>query len=223
MKTEVWVLIALIILAGCSKDEEPEQPNQAPGTFSVTTMALENSATISWTKAVDPDGDAVTYTVTLENETLISGSNNLEVNKSGLNADTSYSGMVVASDPEGLSSEKTFNFTTSSIPNASPEVSTLNSPEKEETGVVLMPMLSWEPSTDPDGDTVTYDLYLDMNTDPSTKLAADLTDTSFEITAALTLNTLYYWKVVAKDGKGGESVSETYEFTTNAPPIGHSP
>jgi hypothetical protein len=218
MKTEVWLLTALIILAGCSKDEEPEQENRAPGTFSVTTMASENSATISWSKAVDPDGDTVAYTVMLENETLVSGSKSLEVNKTGLSSDTSYSGKVVARDPEGLSSEKTFNFTTGSIPNASPEASVLSSPEKKETGVVLMPMLAWEASDDPDGDPVTYDVYLDGSVNPSTKLVSDLNDTSFEIISALSLNTVYFWKVVAKDGKGGESVSETYEFTTNAPP-----
>ncbi|MGI9548335.1 MAG: Kelch repeat-containing protein [Flavobacteriaceae bacterium] len=218
MKTKTCLLMALIILAGCTKDEEPEQQNRAPGTFSVTTLASENSATISWSKAVDPDGDTVVYTVTLENETLVSGGNGLEINKTGLSPETSYSGKVIASDPQGLSSEKTFNFTTSNTPNASPSASALNSPEKDETGVVLTPIFNWGSSSDPDGDAITYDLYLDMNSNPSAKVGADLSDTSFETPSSLSLNTMYYWKVVAKDGKGGESVSETYTFTTNAPP-----
>jgi hypothetical protein len=63
------------------------------------------------------------------------------------------------------------------------------------------PTFSWEQATDPDGDTVTYDLYVDSQENPSTLIAENLSTTSFELTENLDFETQYYWKVVAKDDK----------------------
>ncbi|WP_129409097.1 hypothetical protein [Marinitoga lauensis] len=89
--------------------------------------------------------------------------------------------------------------------------------------VSITTTLDFDNATDPDGDSVTYDVYLGTdqtlvnNLDSTTKIATDLTNSQ---TAALSLlrGTTYYWKVVAKDGKGGETQlpgsSTTYSFST---------
>jgi hypothetical protein len=76
---------------------------------------------------------------------------------------------------------------------------------------------SWEAAKDPDGDMVTYDLYLDTQANPTALVAESISETTFDLTTAMNFMTLslarnYFWKVVAKDGKGGETASEIFTF-----------
>ncbi|VAW14670.1 hypothetical protein MNBD_BACTEROID03-629 [hydrothermal vent metagenome] len=82
------------------------------------------------------------------------------------------------------------------------------------TDVDLQPTFSWNTSTDPDGDVVKYDVYLGQEADPATKIASGLGTASFALNDRLSLIEQYYWKVVAKDGKGKEAQSGTFGFTT---------
>lgn len=82
------------------------------------------------------------------------------------------------------------------------------------TNVDVNPSLSWQAATDPDGDTVVYDLYLDTNTNPTVLKQANITSTSAVLMDNLEVLTDYYWKVIAKDGNGGEVQSATFGFTT---------
>ncbi|MBT8184297.1 MAG: hypothetical protein KJN76_05625, partial [Eudoraea sp.] len=82
------------------------------------------------------------------------------------------------------------------------------------TDVELFPTLTWNTATDPDGDQVVYDVYMDTDTNPETKVASDLLNTTFTLSEKLDLALDHYWKVIAKDGKGGEAQSETFRFTT---------
>lgn len=79
--------------------------------------------------------------------------------------------------------------------------------------VTPTPTLDWEAALDPDGNPVTYDLYLDPN-EVTAKIAENITGTTFtlEPTLALSLARTYNWKVVAKDGKGGETSSAIFSF-----------
>jgi hypothetical protein len=79
--------------------------------------------------------------------------------------------------------------------------------------IELYPFFSWAVATDPDGDKVSYDLYLDTAIDPGL-YEADISSNSFQIMDKLHLDTKYYWKVVANDGRGGESQSPIQVFTT---------
>ncbi|MEW4925614.1 energy transducer TonB [Algibacter sp. 2305UL17-15] len=78
----------------------------------------------------------------------------------------------------------------------------------------LFPSFSWEAAIDPDGDSVTYDFYLDTNSDPAQKVATDLSLTEYSISTSLELNTDYYWAVVAKDNNGNTTKSALFSFTT---------
>ena len=79
--------------------------------------------------------------------------------------------------------------------------------------------MTWEVSTDPDGDAVTYDVYFGTEATPSTIVNSDQTGTTFA--PALSGNTTYYWKVVAKDENGASSESTKWSFSTlnNAPAL----
>lgn len=91
--------------------------------------------------------------------------------------------------------------------NSPPEAFDLISIENDSSEVGLMPQLSWQASTDKDGDPIVYDVYLDTNSNPTTKVVADISSSSFTLTERLDRTTHYYWKVVAKDGKGLETES----------------
>ena len=60
------------------------------------------------------------------------------------------------------------------------------------------PQLGWFAGSD-DRANLTFDVYLDTDSDPDTKVADDIT-TLYYNTQCLSLNTKYYWKVVATDG-----------------------
>ena len=98
--------------------------------------------------------------------------------------------------------------------NRAPEAFELISVPDEAEGVDVFPEFSWNAATDPDGDMVTYTIYLEagQGIDPTTEIAADITATSFTPEEPFLVYRDYSWKVVAKDGKGGETSSQIFEF-----------
>ncbi len=70
--------------------------------------------------------------------------------------------------------------------------------------------LKWN-SADLDGDALTFTLYLDTISPPTTILGE--TDSN-SFNATLDSNTIYYWQVVAADGAGNNTRSEIFEFRT---------
>lgn len=71
--------------------------------------------------------------------------------------------------------------------------------------------LDWTDVVDPDGDAVSYDVYLDK-VNPPVALAGNVT-TSQYTTSALDANSAYYWYVVAKDPAGNATKSEVFGFS----------
>lgn len=86
--------------------------NQNPGVFSVTIGDLtHNTADISWTAAVDTDGDNITYSIELDSEEITTGEAGTSFSFSNLASGVTFSGKVIASDGNGGTSESTFDFT----------------------------------------------------------------------------------------------------------------
>ena len=108
------LIIILIFISGCNNDDEKiVLENLPPGDFTVLVSEITvNSALLTWNLAIDPEGDQVTYSVVLEGDEVQSNINNPEFLLENLNAQTSYSGKVIASDIKGAKSESTFVFNT---------------------------------------------------------------------------------------------------------------
>lgn len=113
--------------------------------------------------------------------------------------------------------------------NTAPEAFTLLTVENETEDAALNPTFTWQPATDVDGDSVVYDLYLEMRSstgtvpisvgnptppDPTIIIAQGLAETSFTITEPLPINSGFTWKVVARDNQGGTVESEIFRFST---------
>jgi hypothetical protein len=74
---------------------------------------------------------------------------------------------------------------------------------------------TWEATTDPDGDSIIYEVY--FGTDPTNIdiLLHATSTTSYIFDGRFNMCTTYYWKVIAKDNNGGETQSDTvFNFTT---------
>jgi hypothetical protein len=145
-----------------------------------------------------------------------------------LDYNTDYYWKIVAKDDKGHKSVgPLWCFTTKENTSNNPPYKPSNpSPADGETGINISEpiFLSWDGGDPDSNDTVTYEIYLDKNSDPSTKVhtfskPATETRPSFELGMNLDRATKYYWKVIATDSKGASRESSTWNFATE----GYSP
>ncbi len=99
--------------------------------------------------------------------------------------------------------------------NQNPEKAVLTNPTDQTQEAAIENLnLQWQQATDPDGDQVLYDVFLDSTDPPMENVTSDLNTTSHSVEGPLEFNTTYYWNISAKDGNGGSSQSEVSSFTT---------
>ncbi len=212
------IILIVLVTDSCIKDEL----NTSPG--AVTLTAPENASnnivlgdSLVWQEAIDPDGDLVKYDVYFGTEadpvTVVSTRQEGTSFIPDLISGTSYYWKIIAQDgAEGTSESDVWSFSTLSINNP-PGAFNLISPGNGATDNLYIDfLLEWGPSTDPDGDPVTYDVILSTNSNPTTVISSNQTGTTYGPT--LSNGTTYYWKVVAKDGQGGTRESAVWSFTT---------
>ncbi|RLF30389.1 MAG: hypothetical protein DRN07_08675, partial [Thermoplasmata archaeon] len=103
------------------------------------------------------------------------------------------------------------------VANSSPDVPTNPSPEDGQATVAVTVDLSWVCS-DPDNDSLTYDIYFGISSPPS-KVASNISSAMYN-PGTLDYGTTYYWRVVAWDEHGAKTPGPTWSFTTkaNSPP-----
>ena len=215
--TKTIFLIFLVVLhnfISCSKEDDPI--NQPPGAFTVTPVVSADFVKLSWTEAVDPEEGAVTYTVILEEETIASNLNNRAYKFENLEHSKNYIGKIIAYDSEGLTSQSSFSFETEARPNTAPTAPVLKSPAIGEESVPLTPKLVWERSVDAENDAIVYDVFLDKSTTPNTKIAENVSIISHSIKTPLDSESVYYWRVVARDAFNAETISARGKFSTGS-------
>lgn len=148
---------------------------------------------------------------------LVQNHNTNSYNITDLGCGTKYYWKIIAKDNKGdISEGPTWCFTTTdnlSQPN-NPSNTPINSnPPNGATGVpISSPILSWECS-DPDGDTVVFDIYLGTNQNDLKLIKNNHAFNSYQL-SNLNYNTTYYWKIVAKDVKGGITEGPIWNFKT---------
>jgi len=95
--------------------------------------------------------------------------------------------------------------------NLPPEVPSGPSPADGATDVPVLTSLSWTGS-DPDGDSLTYDVYLGTATPPATLVCVGVAESG--CVPSLELATTYTWQVVATDSGGAQTSGPVWSFTT---------
>ena len=136
---------------------------------------------------------------------------------------TSYAWRVIASSASGVTQGPVWAFTTvaSPDPNQPPAVPCNPSPAFDGDDVPVAIALDWECTGDPDGDDVTYDVYLGTSSDPP--LVASVPGPPYQPPAELATSIRYYWRIEARDEHGAVSPSSLWHFDTVAPTLPNDP
>ncbi len=98
-------------------------------------------------------------------------------------------------------------------PNLEPEFFKLLTVPFKAIEVDRLPVFTWEPANDPDGDALSYALYLDT-VDASKLISDNIESPSYTLQERLGPRRTYYWRVEAHDNKGGITSSSVFRFTT---------
>jgi hypothetical protein len=201
----------------------PYEPDEIYPPDGATGVDID--ADLSWTGG-DPDpGDTVKYDIYFGTSTppmkVASDYEETTYNPGQLQFGKIYYWQIYAEDGYGgWNLSPIWSFTTRE--NGLPYPPTDPVPPDGAIDVEIDTVLSWSCDGDPDGDTVTYDLYLDIKDPPTNLFASGLTTKSYEVND-MSYETKYYWKIVVKDEHQGQTEGEVWEFTTikgtvNEPP-----
>lgn len=234
MKRFLALFIVSSFLWSCGGDgggDNPPDPtpvNKAPSapTLSEPTnnlLCIDNSVNFIWNSSTDPEGDAITYKIEISKTSQFSSIEN-STNNSGtstsftLEKGVAYYWRVKATDSKNAASSysSTFQFytegegTVNHLPFAPELVKPALNLVIQENETVL----EWNASDVDADDTLTYDVYLDTNNPPTTKVSGD-NYTSKTYTATLNAASTYYWRIDVKDGNGGVTIGQVWTFKTD--------
>ncbi len=185
---------------------------------------VDINADLSWDGG-DPDPeDTVTYDVyygtSSDPPKVASNISDTNYDPGIMEYNTKYYWKIVSWDNLGATATgPLWDFTTGNEPNDPPEEPSNPSPLDGATGVSIDTYLSWDCS-DPDGDEIFYDVYLEADDEtPDVLVADDITETTFD-PGILDYGALYYWQIVAIDEHSASTQGPIWSFTTveNNPP-----
>ena len=186
-------------------------------------LCIDNPVTCQWNASTDSDSDAITYqievaqnsTFTVDKQTFNGASLTQSV---PLLEDVAYYWRVKATDSNNASSSysSVYKFYTygEGVTNHLPFSPELVSPVLNEIVQTATATLQWTASDVDTSDTLTYDVYFGTNSTLASVTSANQSSTNF-VTPTLTASTNYFWKVVVKDGQGGQTIGQTWSFTTD--------
>lgn len=207
----ILLLAALLFVVGCKKDSESN-----PAAAAATTGTISGKVTIAAGDSVIAGAAIVTSpaTSTVQSDAqglytinnVAAGAYTITATKNGIS--TGNTVVTVASGQNA-----TGNIKMGVIVNRAPNAPVLILPAAGVSGQECTMALNWS-CADADSDKLTYDVYMDKTSLPTTKVASGLTTTSFPV-ANLDSASIYYWKVIATDSKGAVSeASPVYSFVT---------
>ena len=230
MKNSIYLSIISLAFVACSGGGDDPKPaeNTAPTVPALSfpadnKLCLDNNVSFQWQASTDAEKDEIVYQIQIAKDNafgqIVNTLDNSSFSKSPLQLDknTAYYWRVKATDSKGLSSaySSTFKFHTSgdAVVNHLPFSPELISPTTNAALSTTTASLKWEASDVDTADVLTYDVYFGTTNPPTAKVSENTSSKSFGVTLQPT--TQYYWKVVVKDNKGGETVGQVWKFKTN--------
>ena len=231
-KSYLYLTVSIVsIFLSCSsggddvKEPEPEQ-NTAPSVPEQVyplsnTLCIDNNLVFEWNTSTDAEGDVITYEIEVSENRSFSPLSHTATSSSeskliSLTKGKAYYWRIKAIDSQSAESEysSVSQFLTEGdgVSNHIPFAPSLVAPALNSEIDGTSTTLSWTAS-DVDGDPLTFDVYLDTDADPTTKMSENQSGTTYDA-AGLIVATTYYFKVVVKDGNGGVSIGQVWSFTT---------
>lgn len=231
MKIFFKFIILSLVLFGCSGGSGDDNPASPVSKNNVPTipiliypsnnlLCINNILEFEWNASTDLDGDGITYKIEVAKDnqfTQIAFNSNLSTTKKAftLEKGIAYYWRVQAIDSKKESSNysSVFNLYTEGIgvSNHLPFAPELVKPEFNSTEPPGDITLEWVGS-DADNDPLTFDVYFGTN-NPPTLLAENQNEQSFIVTTIP--SSTYYWTIVVKDDKGGETIGQIWKLNTN--------
>lgn len=235
MKKIGLFIFSLVVFSSCSSggDEGSNDPSpkpventnpSIPGLSYPTNnlVCISNAINFQWNAAVDVQNDAITYqlqvatdnafTQNLNSSTVTALSKQITLIKG-----KSYYWRVKATDSKNASSSysEVYNFYTEGegVTNHVPFAPVLVVPTLNSVQTNTSLNLSWTAVDADVNDVLTYDVYFGTTNPPTAKVATAITAKTVSVNTITATN--YYWKVVVKDGKGGATVSQVWNFKAN--------
>lgn len=222
-------ILDLDIIQGSSREYDPkniapDKPNkQKPEHMEID---LGEEIVLSW-ECSDPNNEALTYVVNFgkQGSELKTIANNISENSltvKGLEANTWYYWQVTAYDEHNASTDSDlWQFKTGNLGNQPPNVPTLPKPADFEGNIADFVSFSWS-GGDPDGDPVTYSIYLAtastwIKSEPTQLTKIHSTNLLKYDYYGLAKGATYQWQVVARDSHGMEAKGPVWTFYTVEP------
>jgi len=211
----------LIVAVAGGKGPDNTAPNKPSAPSGPTSGETDTSYTYS-TSTTDPEGDDIKYGWDWDGDGNVdewtgwySSGETASVSHSWGNTGT-YNVKVKTYDGDKYSTWSNALTVTISSANNPPNKPSSPSPSDGATGVSISTDLSWSCS-DPDGDSLTYDVYFGTDSSPdSGELVSSGQSTASYDPGTLSYSTTYYWKIVAHDGNGGTTEGSVWSFTTQS-------
>ncbi len=232
MKNYIYLSIIGSLFISCSSGGDdpgspPEVKNVAP-TVPVLTIPIDNKLCVNttvifeWNKATDANNDAIIYQIEIAKDNQFTqiiktaeGSTNGQSVQ--LDKNTAYYWRTKATDSKGLSSaySTTSKFYTAgdAVVNHLPFSPELIAPAINTLLNTTTASLKWNASDVDLTDVLSYDVYFGTANPPTEKVSDNISTKTVDVTLASGKE--YFWKVVVKDNKGGETVGQIWKFKTN--------
>lgn len=218
------------LLFSCGSDDAPTQEtkNTAPSVPALlspanATLCISNVVNLEWGTSTDAENNSVIYQLQIATDNqftqIVKTAEGAAIGQTvTLNKGTAYYWRVKATDNKNASSNysATYSFYTeaTAVANHLPFLPQLLQPEINSFVNSATVNLKWSATDVDTNDILTYDVYLGTANPPLTKVGNNLTTTSLAQNS-LQAATNYYWRVVVKDNKGGETVGQIWQFKTN--------
>ena len=230
----IYMLVGIVLLTACGgggggdRDEPVPVPNTAPTAPALISptdksICVSNIVPLSWNPSTDAQGDVITYHIQVATDNQFS-----QVAHSGTTGSSSYTvtldkgkayyWRVKAVDSKGAGSDysTTFSFYTeaAAVSNHLPFMPELVKPAENSVVAGTTADLQWNASDVDTADQLSFDVYFGTDRNNLTVTKSGITTKTTQVTG-LSTNTTYFWKVVVKDGKGGETIGQIWSFKTS--------
>ncbi|OGS69393.1 MAG: hypothetical protein A3F91_01385 [Flavobacteria bacterium RIFCSPLOWO2_12_FULL_35_11] len=230
MRHLLYIAALSITLWSCGGGgDDPTPPpvvNTAPTVPTLTyptnnLLCIDNVLNFQWSTSTDSQGDAITYQIQVAKDNLFAQISHTLTSTTASKSITLEKGIayywrVKATDNKSASSNysTTFSFYTESvgITNHLPFSPVLVSPVLNSVQTGTSVTLQWMASDVDASNILTYDVYFGTVNPPTIITSAN--QSAATLTKTVTASTKYYWKVVVKDSKGGQTIGQVWSFVT---------
>jgi hypothetical protein len=234
MRNSIYLVSIALLFISCGGSGSdgptptPEPANTAPTVPSLVAptnslLCINNVVNFEWSASTDAENNPIVYQLQIATDNqfaqIVSTTDvSSRTQPVTLDKGKAYYWRVKATDSKNASSaySGTFSFYTEGVAvvNHLPFLPELIQPEINSIVSGTAATLKWFASDADVADVLTYDVYLGPTNPPMVKVGDNIATPTFA-TTSLQATTLYYWKVVVRDSKGGETRGPVWNFRTN--------